>query len=91
MRYLLVLLLTGCSTVFDPPQRPQILYPRMTVVVSESKNLKYEELGTATIYPKLKLCIVQLRRYPRCLQHEMRHCIEGNWHGDAPNDEDCDG
>lgn len=34
-------------------------------------------------------CFIALREYPKCLQHEMRHCLEGKWHGDTPSDSDC--
>lgn len=35
-------------------------------------------------------CAIRLRKYPQCLQHEIRHCIEGNWHeGDKTNFDDC--
>jgi len=27
--------------------------------------------------------------YPRCLQHEVRHCIEGQWHTEEWNNDDC--
>jgi len=36
-------------------------------------------------------CRVTLVRqeYPRCLQHEVRHCLEGGWHGNYYNSDDC--
>ena len=37
-------------------------------------------------------CTVTLIKdeYPRCLQHEVRHCIEGHWHPEEQdNSEDC--
>ena len=36
-------------------------------------------------------CWVTLTRgeYPRCLQHEVRHCIEGNFHEGYSSYEDC--
>ena len=34
-------------------------------------------------------CQILLRKYPECLLHEMRHCIEGDWHPGRETDEDC--
>lgn len=35
------------------------------------------------------LCFIKLKQYPICLQHEVRHCIEGDWHKGVKSDEDC--
>ena len=90
MRYLLVLLLAGCE-IFDAPKKPQIVMPQFQfVIVESSAGLAENEAGRATVFPNMKICAVQLKEYPRCLLHEIRHCIEGRWHGDAPNGDDCD-
>lgn len=34
-------------------------------------------------------CVIKLRKYPVCLQHEIRHCIEGDWHEGVSTTEDC--
>ena len=34
-------------------------------------------------------CQILLRKYPECLLHEVRHCIEGEWHKGRETDEDC--
>ena len=34
-------------------------------------------------------CIIILREYPNCLLHEVRHCIEGDWHPGRDTLEDC--
>jgi len=34
-------------------------------------------------------CQILLREYPECLLHEVRHCIEGDWHPGRETDEDC--
>ena len=86
----LCLILAGCQ-VFDAPEKPQIVYPQFQFVIVESSNgLKPDEQGMATIFPNMKVCAVQLKTYPRCLLHEVRHCIEGKWHGDEKNGDDCD-
>ena len=35
------------------------------------------------------VCFIKLKKYPMCLQHEIRHCIEGNWHEGYKSDADC--
>lgn len=83
----LTLLLSGCA-IFDSPQ-PQIIRNAFIVSISESDNLPHNVLGTATYYPTINACVIALRKYPQCLLHEIRHCIEGDWHGDLPNSDDC--
>ena len=34
-------------------------------------------------------CQILLRKYPECLLHEVRHCIEGDWHKGRETDWDC--
>lgn len=80
----LLVLLSGCS--FDPP-KPTMQRNVTTITVIESKDLPPHNLGRA-VYAGDQ-CVIVLREYPRCLQHEVRHCLEGAWHGAAPNDEDC--
>ena len=35
------------------------------------------------------VCFIKLKKYPMCLQHEIRHCIEGNFHAGRKSNEDC--
>lgn len=35
------------------------------------------------------ICTVTLKKYPRCLKHEVRHCVEGYFHGSMQSGEDC--
>lgn len=37
------------------------------------------------------VCVIQIRRdmYPRCLTHELRHVMEGDWHPGRETTEDC--
>lgn len=34
-------------------------------------------------------CKIELKQYPICLKHELRHCFEGYWHDEKPNGDDC--
>ena len=36
-------------------------------------------------------CVIVMKKdkYPQCLQHELRHCLEGDWHGKFKSMADC--
>jgi len=95
---LLVLLLTACGdtgkSTFSASKPPVIVHPQFHFTIYERpEQLPAPNVnGTATLVELggARMCIVNLREYPRCLLHEIRHCIEGDWHDpDVPNDEDC--
>jgi hypothetical protein len=101
MKYLIILplLLAACGdtgqSIYSASKPPQIVYPNFTFHIREAPDqLKPEQKGTATIlqFPSgERACAIVLRKYPQCLLHEIRHCIEGEWHDrEVPNDEDCD-
>ena len=81
---LALLAFTGCAQ----PQ-PTILRNSFSVHVEVTDKLPANTLGYATFYPNMNTCVVQLRTYPVCLLHEIRHCIEGNWHRGRESSEDC--
>lgn len=95
---LAALVLSGCSaSYYTASKEPSIVYPRFEVYIqSKPQTLPIQSNsvvnGTAmmmTIDGK-RICVINLREYPRCLLHEIRHCIEGHWHpDDIPNSEDC--
>ena len=80
-RLLLCLLLTGCAA----PQTYTLERKTVKITVVEVKQLP--TLGRAA-WSK-DTCFIALREYPKCLGHEVRHCLEGKWHGDSLNDSDC--
>ena len=77
----------GCS---DPPN-PENKYSfkfqkyKSTIVIEEDAEL--ETLGRQQTVGGI--CFIKLKKYPTCLQHEVRHCIEGNFHEGRKSDEDC--
>jgi hypothetical protein len=99
MKYLvLALLLAACGdtgqSTFSASKPPQIVYPdfQFHIRVEPDQLPKPSTYGTATLMELngQRVCVVNLREYPRCLLHEIRHCIEGEWHEpDVPNAEDC--
>ena len=81
IRLLLCLLLTGCAA----PQTYTLERKTVKITVVEVKQLP--TLGRAAWTGDT--CFIALREYPVCLQHEVRHCLEGKWHGDTHNNDDC--
>jgi hypothetical protein len=99
MKYVfLALLLAACGDTgqsnFSASKPPEIVYPDFVVSIrSEPEQLPKDSVyGTATTMELngKRMCVINLREYPRCLLHEIRHCIEGDWHDpQIPNSEDC--
>lgn len=58
-------------------------------IVEQPNKLPDNVLGSATYLPASNHCVIILRQYPVCLLHEIRHCLEGNWHEGRTSDEDC--
>lgn len=77
---LLCVLLTGCDS-----EPPKLKYPGFVLTIHVDPALA--TLGHAQWVGQP--CTITLREYPVCLQHEVRHCLEGKWHGDDPSGEDC--
>lgn len=77
--------LAACTSV---PPLPPVDFP-VTLTVNPRLD-KWGESRTHYRDGKVQLCEIILKRYPVCLLHEIRHCIEGDWHPrDEPNTEDC--
>lgn len=80
-KYLLIvaLLLSGCASIFDAP-KPVTVRTTSTVEVTLTNNLPANMNGYAIVEDGY--CRVYLREstYPRCIRHEFRHCMEGNFH-----------
>lgn len=79
------LIITGCQE--PPPKKERIPFDKYVsnIVIEEDVNLP--TLGRQ--YTLGGVCFIKLREYPMCLQHEVRHCIEGNFHEGKKSDEDC--
>ena len=89
MKVLLVLclLLSACTTTHLPvnqePMRIRVqLVPSILHDGKQVSGLAIQGDGW---------CDVKLleEEYPRCLQHEIRHCLEGNFHEGYRSYEDC--
>lgn len=79
----LVLLLSGCA-YYD--ERPRMVRNAVSIIVLDNQDMPGRTLGTAT--RNGNTCIIRLREYPYCLQHEVRHCLEGNFHQGRKSGED---
>lgn len=84
----LVLLVSGCTA-----HVPTIKYTGVPIYVKEDPTLlKPNERGQARMVfdgDKMISCTIILRKYPQCLMHEVRHCMEGNWHEGRESTQDC--
>jgi hypothetical protein len=76
----LALLLTGCATPTYNIERDSFHFSLIIDPDLPTNGLaKWND----------NICVIWLRKYPECLLHEIRHCIEGYWHDTRPNLEDC--
>ena len=81
----------GCTSIkYSPVNLGKNIIISVTEgeMIGTSNQLAYTRL--LSLSGELKECHIVLRKYPVCLLHELRHCLEGDWHPrDAPNTEDC--
>lgn len=80
---LLRLLLTAC----EPRDAPRPVLERTASIINVKIDPALTTLGHAQWVGQL--CTTTLREYPYCLQHEMRHCLEGSWHKGYDTSSDC--
>lgn len=91
MKYitLFLLALVGCTS----PVKKETLSFGIPIYVEEAPHLlKPGEHAQARLQYKgdvLVACRVILKQYPKCLLHEVRHCVEGNWHEGHESSQDC--
>ncbi len=87
---LLSLMLTGCISAPVKLPREKV---SVHVTVTEGPMMAKGQRAYTVLKKKdgaTVSCDIVLKIYPQCLQHEMRHCLEGDWHpADKPNDYDC--
>lgn len=83
LKLITLLLMVGCT---EAPS-PEVNFDKYIsdVVIEEDKTLP--TLGRQQTVGGV--CFIKLQQYPVCLQHEMRHCIEGDWHQGYESDDDC--
>lgn len=88
---LICLLLSGCASMFDaPPPRPERLQSHIDFQIVPDSMLKPGVGGKAMW--KEDDCTIWIRAslYPRCITHEVRHCIEGHFHHpEVASGQDC--
>ena len=88
-----LVVLTGCTST------PQDFYTfqqtefKLTVIPN-TENFSLPKRKGVTTYGEAVIghgyCVIRLKNYPRCLLHEIRHCIEGDFHKhDEINNDDC--
>lgn len=77
---ILCLLITGCTTL-----KPDIKNTGFHLYFIESGHLYLDGRKVkALTYPGGNVCVIKMdMKYysENCLGHELRHCLEGYWHG----------
>ena len=88
-----LVILTGCaSTPADLYNFQQTKF-NLTIIPNTEEFILPKQHGVTT-YGEAVIgqgyCVIRLKKYPRCLLHEIRHCIEGDFHKhDETNKDDC--
>ena len=80
---LILLLIQGCA-VFDEAEY-NIERKTFVLQIEFDETLQYDGLAEW----RNGYCKITLKNYPKCLAHEVRHCIESHWHDSKPNGEYC--
>jgi len=84
----IALALIGCSSTPEPTVIDKEFNFRLLLV--EQPTNKGKQVAAWSVWDAVT-CIVILKKseYPRCLLHEIRHCIEHQWHKNKTTTEDC--
>jgi len=79
---LLLLALAGCESEYNTVRDKAFF--EITIVDEIVPYQGDEVVGYADC--KFGLCSIQILRshYPDCIEHEIRHGFEDDWHGDIP-------
>ena len=80
-----VVLLTGCAYQAPTPIRTDM----RVIIKAPTEYADPGKLGDASYLPSINTCVITLREYPVCLLHEIRHCLEGQWHPGRTSNEAC--
>ena len=88
-------LLIACVSTIKPTPKPKqsdIIRKEFNFRLLFVKSIPFMPNARARAIFKNGTCYVMLKEedYPGCLLHEMRHCLEGAWHGNTINDEYCE-
>lgn len=85
LKAILILLLSALAACADTP--PVMVRSGIKIQVYQIASMPPPHLGRYSIVGDT--CYIALREYPACLAHEVRHCLEGDWHGNSESDKDC--
>lgn len=88
-----LVILTGCVTTPTEPYNIQQTQFNLTIIPNTEEFLTPKKPGMTVLGEAVigqGYCVIRLKNYPQCLLHEIRHCIEGNFHKhDKTNEDDC--
>lgn len=75
------LYLAGCSTNVDKPFTLNAKHKIETITIKVKPDMR---LINGLAIRVGKACVITLKQYPICLNHELKHCFEDHWH--SPED-----
>jgi len=86
LRINIILLMMAFSAVGcgKAPSIDDVKHASTRIHVSQDSSIKTAGIAYITDTE----CAIVLKQYPVCLLHEVRHCLEGQWHG-GNSSEDC--
>lgn len=90
---ILSVFLFGCQSISQPKYDFKQTSFQLEIVPNSTEFVTPDPKGLidgeAHINFNTNTCKIILRKYPQCLLHEIRHCIEGNWHEGKASHDDC--
>jgi len=81
------LLLAGCDFFDNPVPPPE--KKEAVILLSVTDDLPRGQYGQATVVNGICTVKINQENYPRCITHEVMHCL-GCGHDNRPNTEYCD-
>lgn len=95
MRFMCLMILfsvSGCVLTPQPTFK-NVKQTEVKLTIVETDKFKTIPVPGEVIHAESDIgdgfCHIRLKKYPKCLLHEIRHCFEGDYHKGESSDEDC--
>lgn len=85
-----ILFISGCGVFDAPPPKPERLQSQINFQIVPDSMLETGVGGKASWNGDDCTIWIRASLYPRCITHEVRHCIEGHFHHpEVASGQDC--